>query len=202
MTDDEPRPVRGRPVSQRSRQAALDAAATLLAERGYAAFTVDEVARRSRVGKATLYRHWPDGFGLAVEAYGAAVTDRVPVLDSGDVVADLTDQVVRLAEFYASERGRVGVELIAASVSAPRGAERLRDSFFGRRRAETTTLVERGQTEGSLSTDLSATLVVDVVFGAVVFRLLNGLGPLDPAEARAVAEVVVAAVATRPGSGA
>ncbi len=194
--------MRGRPVSRRSRQAALDTAAALLAERGYAAFTVDEVARRSKVGKATLYRHWPDGFGLAVEAYGAAVTDRVPVLATGDAVADLTDQVVRLADFYASPRGRVGVELIAASLTATRGAERLRDSFFGRRRAETTALVERGQAEGRLRTDLSATLVVDVVFGPVVFRLLNGLGPLDPAEARAVAEVVVAAVAARPVSGA
>jgi AcrR family transcriptional regulator len=195
VTEDELRPARGRPVSQRSRQAALDAAAALLVERGYAAFTVDQVARRSKVGKATLYRHWPDGFGLAVEAYGAVVTDLVPVLPSGDAVADLTDQVVRLAGLYASPRGRVGVELIAASVTAPEGAERLRDSFFGRRRAETTALVERGQADGSLRTDLPATLVVDIVFGPVVFRLLNGLGPLDAAEARTVAAVVVAAVA-------
>ena len=187
--------MRGRPVSARSRQAALDAAAALLVERGYAAFTVDEVARRSKVGKATLYRHWPDGFGLAVEAYGATVTDLVPVLPTGDAVADLTDQVVRLAEFYAGAQGRVGVELIAASVTAPEGAARLRDSFFGRRRSETTALVERGQADGSLRTDLPATLVVDVVFGPVVFRLLNGLGPLDAAESRAVAEVVAAAVA-------
>ena len=43
-------------------------------------------------------------------------------------------------------------------------------------------------------------LVVDVVFGPVVFRLLNGLGALDPDEAAAVARVVVAAVAARgPG---
>lgn len=196
MTVDEPTPVRGRPVSQRSRQAALDAAAALLVERGYAAFTVDEVARRSRVGKATLYRHWPDGFGLAVEAYGAAVTGQVPVVETGDALADLTDQVVRLAAFYASSPGRVGIELIAASVTAPDGARRLRDSFFGRRRADTTALVERAQREGSIRADLTATLVVDVVFGPVVFRLLNGLGPLGPSEARAVADVVVGAVAT------
>jgi AcrR family transcriptional regulator len=193
---------RGRPVSQRSRAAALTAARELLAERGFARFTVDEVGRRSGVSKATIYKHWPDGFQLAVEAFGNTVSDAVPTVDTGDATGDLRNQFVRLAAFYASPDGVIATELIAAAVTRPGGAAAVSEHFFGRRRRETSALVEKGQRAGQIRRDLDTELVIDLLFGPIIFRLFNGLGALDADQARAIGPIAVSAISgdtERPG---
>src|SRR5437764_6171627 len=59
---------RGRPRSRQAHQAILDAAAALLPERGLAAVSMDAVAERAGVSKATIYRWWPTKEALALDA--------------------------------------------------------------------------------------------------------------------------------------
>ncbi len=185
---------RGRPVSEASRVAALGSAAELLDERGWAGFSVDEVARRSRVGKATIYKHWPSGFALAVQAWGERVTQAVPTLNSGDARGDLYDQVVRLAAFYRSRSGAVAVELLGAGASAESGAELIAEHFFGARRTATLALVRDGIERGQLSGELDPQLVIDALFGPIVFRLVNGMPALTDSEAGALARLTLRAL--------
>ncbi len=53
------------------RDATLDAAATLVAERGLASVTMSEIAQRAGIGRGTLYKYFPD-----VDAVLAAWHDR------------------------------------------------------------------------------------------------------------------------------
>lgn len=185
----------GRPVSLKSRQAVLAAAADLLDERGWHGFTIDEVARRSGVSKATIYKHWTGGFDVAADAYGDRVTDAVPVISTGDVVHDLTGQIQRLAAFYASPRGRVVAQILAAGIGQPQGPSILREKFFARRRADTVKLIEQGKANGQLRPGLDPELAVDLLFGAIVFRLFNGVEPLDAGSAAGLASLALRAIA-------
>lgn len=185
---------RGRPVSIAARRSVLAAAAGLLDERGFAGFTVDEVARRSRVSKATIYKHWTGGFDLAVDAYGDIVTGAVPVIATEDAVADLTGQVSRLAAFYAGARGKVVAQILAAGTAQTDGPQLLREKFFRSRRQATVMLIEQGKQRGQLRADLDPELTVDLLFGPIVFRLLNGQGALDPAGAADLARLALRAV--------
>ncbi|WP_420364427.1 TetR/AcrR family transcriptional regulator C-terminal ligand-binding domain-containing protein [Curtobacterium sp. L3-7] len=187
-------PKRGRPVSLQSRTAAISAAAALLADAGWPEFSIDEVARRSGVGKATIYRHWAGAFPLAVEAWGDLVTEAVPTVSTGRVEDDLLDQVARLADFYASADGIVAVQLIGASVAQPGGGEIIARAFFGARRAATRDLVRAGMDAGHLRDDLDPDVVIDLLFGPIVFRLFNGLGALDGRAARASAELAMRSI--------
>ena len=193
---------RGRPVSQTSRQAVLKAAADLLDERGFDGFTIDEVARRSGVSKATIYKHWTGGFDVAVAAYGDSVTDAVPVIATGDVVADLAGQICRLADFYASARGKVIAQLLAAGIGKDRGPELLRQKFFAKRRTDTAALIEQGKVTGQLRSDIDTELTIDLLFGPIVFRLFNGLDPLDATGAATLARMALRAITVsgNPGS--
>ena len=77
----------GRPRSEEAHRAILDATLELLAEVGFSAMTVEGVASRAQVGKATIYRRWAAKLPLVIEAFG-----RLPALveaDTGDLVADL-----------------------------------------------------------------------------------------------------------------
>jgi AcrR family transcriptional regulator len=59
-----------------------------LVERGYDGMTVEDVARRAGVGRATLYRRWPTKTAMVIDALGRG---RFPTLedpDSGDARAD------------------------------------------------------------------------------------------------------------------
>ncbi len=60
---------RGRPRSQEADRAILTAAVDLLAERGLAAMSIEEVAARAGVGKTTIYRRWPSKGLLALDAF-------------------------------------------------------------------------------------------------------------------------------------
>lgn len=187
---------RGRPVSVVARRAILKAAAGLLDECGFGGFTIDEVARRSGVSKTTIYKHWDGRLDLALAAYGDAVTDAVPVYDTGDPLADLRSQVRRLAAFYASDRGRVAAQLIAAGTLQPDGAALIRERFFASRRAATTELIDRGKASGSLREDIDTQVAIDLLFGGIVFRLFNGLDPLDDHAAKMLGDAAL--IALRP----
>jgi AcrR family transcriptional regulator len=99
-------PERLDPRAQRTRAAALDAARVLLATEGRDAVTPSRVAEVSGVGRATVYRHWPEPLALLVEAATPPPAPDVPA-PSGDLAVDLT------ARLDALRRGLEGAPLAA-----------------------------------------------------------------------------------------
>ena len=61
-------PRRGRPRSEKARLAILEAATELLLVQGLSAVSMDAVAERAGVSKATIYRWWPTKETLALDA--------------------------------------------------------------------------------------------------------------------------------------
>src|SRR5262245_44912162 len=97
MTDTEWTPNRR---NERSKQKILDATRELLAKDGdVGSLTIEAVAARSGVGKATIYRRWRDKWELALDA---VMIDMLPgfaePVDIGDTRKELitfVDSVVR-----------------------------------------------------------------------------------------------------------
>ncbi|HUR07802.1 MAG TPA: TetR/AcrR family transcriptional regulator, partial [Nonomuraea sp.] len=89
----------------RSRDAILQAAVDLCAERGYAAVTMEAVAVRAKVGKPTVYRWWPSKGALFLDALMDRLGERFFLYpDTGDIDADLRTWMRELAEVFADER--------------------------------------------------------------------------------------------------
>ena len=80
---------------------------------------------------------------MAAESFGAMMAQALPLPDTGSAAGDLTEQVVRVSAFYASARGAVFAQLLAACVDDPAGAMYFRDYFLSGRRAAITTLWQR-----------------------------------------------------------
>ena len=59
----------GRPRSEASREAILDAAYWQTMERGYAAVTAESIAKAAGAGKQTLYRWWPSKAAIVLDAF-------------------------------------------------------------------------------------------------------------------------------------
>ncbi|BDY29204.1 TetR/AcrR family transcriptional regulator [Mycolicibacterium mageritense] len=177
--------------SDRIHQAILDATATLLDEGGYPATTVDAIAARSGASKATIYKHWPSRTAVAAEAFGAMMAQNLPLPDTGSTTGDLTEQVVRVSAFYASARGEVFTQLLAACVDDATGAAYFREYFLNGRRAAITELWQRGVARGDADANIAIDDVIDILFGPLIFRRMTGHYTLTEEHARRLAETAL-----------
>lgn len=183
--------------SDRIHQAILTAAAELLDEGGLPVATMDAIAARSGASKATLYKHWPSRTAVAAEAFGDLMARALPLPDTGDTARDLTEQVVRVSAFYASDRGRVFAQLLAACVDDPTGAAYFRRYFLDGRRIAIDTLWRRGIDRGDANADLAIDDVIDILFGPLIFRRLSGHYALTEEHARRLADTALPALLSR-----
>src|SRR5438128_907003 len=80
---------RGRPRDPGVDEAILSAAVDLLAQVGFARLTMEQVAARAGVGKASVYLRWPNKVTLVAEAiqHRSAVVPDVP--DTGSLREDM-----------------------------------------------------------------------------------------------------------------
>src|SRR5437667_2131141 len=83
------RPKRGRPRSGRTEKAILRAASELVASSGLADMTIEGVAARAGVGKASIYRRWPSKGALAFDATLDEYLAAQPTRDTGSLEGDL-----------------------------------------------------------------------------------------------------------------
>ena len=180
-----------RPRSARAHAAALAATLELLREGGLPAATVDAIAARSRISKATIYNHWPSRVAIAAEAFGNAMADATQPPDTGSIREDLITQVRQVSAFYASPDGQIFAQLLAAGVNDPEGARYFRDFFLSGRRESTRILWQRAVDSGHASPDIDTDTAADLLFGGLIYRLLNGNTPLTEERAVTIARAAL-----------
>ena len=170
----------GRPRSEDSRRAILLAALASVADRGYGQTTIEGIAARPGVGKATIYRWWPSKADIVLEASTFKATTYVPTGDHGSYRADL--RAFLEASFQVADNPDVANLMRALMAEAqidPAFGERLRTSFLMPRREALATLTDRARQRGDLPPTPSPEVVADVVFGTIWHRVLATREPFD-----------------------
>jgi AcrR family transcriptional regulator len=189
----ETKPCRGRPRSEHSHEAILDAVLQLLDDEGYGALTIEGVARQAGVGKQTIYRWWKCRAELALEAYANHAASKIPIPDKGSVRADLETFLTAACKRLTDISGPIMRGLMADAVLDDEFREVLLNAFIRKRQEAFKTLLARGVQRGELRADTDLDFTCDLVFGAVWQRLLLKQGKLDARLARQLANAVIAA---------
>jgi len=189
--DPEARPP-GRPRSERARRAILQSANELLEGEGFAAVTVEAIAERAGVSKATVYRWWPNKAAVVMDGFLSTVSSEVPFPHTGQAREDIRLHMRRLTEAFGGKMGRTVAALIAEGQSDPELAEALRSRWLSVRRAEVKEILELGIERGELRDDLDPEVAVDILYGPIYYRMLVGHGPLEEDFADALAEHIFA----------
>ena len=185
----------GRPRSERARRAILRAANELLEGEGFAAVTVEAIAERAGVSKATVYRWWPNRAAVVMDGFLSTVSSEVPFPHTGHAREDIRIHMRRLAEAFSGKIGRTVAALIAEGQSDPELAEALRSRWLSVRRAEAREILELGIERGELREDLDLEVAVDVLYGPIYYRMLVGHAPLEGDFADALADHIFAGLA-------
>jgi AcrR family transcriptional regulator len=190
----------GRPRSQEAWSGVIAATTALLREGGLPSVTIEAISARSGVGKPTIYRYWPNKLAVAIDAFADQMANEVPPADLGDARSDLTEQVRRVAAFYATQAGTVFVQLLAATATDPAASQRLREGFLAGRWAETTMMWQRGVERNEVRPEISAQMAIDVLFSPIVYRLLVGHAPIDRDVAAELADAALNGLLSAPTS--
>lgn len=170
-------PRRGRPRSADADVAILAAALALAGEVGVRALSMDEVAARAGVSKATIYRRWSSKEALVLDALRSAIEPAGSV-DNGSLGADLRQYLREMTTRMSVGRGDVLPHLIEVACYDPAIQTSL-DDWVRHRRAPLLAILERGVVRGELAPDTDLELLLDALIGPFVYRRLLTGGALD-----------------------
>jgi AcrR family transcriptional regulator len=183
--------VIGRPRDQRADRAIVTAALELMADRGVRDLRMDDVAERAGVGKATIYRRYASKDALVSDAVAALVSE-IAIPDTGSTRDDLLALMGQAVELYS---GSLAAGLMPAVIEEARRnpslATTVRNGFLTKRRAALRAVLERGVQRGDLRGDLDFELALDVLGGAIFYRLLVTGGPIDERLAEGIVELIL-----------
>jgi len=164
---------RGRPRDPETDDRITSAAAELLLQRGFDRTTVDDVATRAGVGKATVYRRWPSKEDLAVAAMETLYSAEMPEPDTGDIRSDLAASYRSVLAFVNTPEGEAFLRTsIAESVRDDRIASLHRESTE-RREAASRETFERAIARGQVRPDIDVDSAVQWLGGLLATRAIT-----------------------------
>jgi AcrR family transcriptional regulator len=190
--------TRGRRRSVEAETAILKATLYLLERQPLRKVTADAIARRAAVSKATIYKWWPNKSLVALDAYLAGMTEQVVMPDTGSAELDFTRQLKSVMAFYTSSLGKLFCQFLAEGQSDPVFLALFRERFLYARRNAARVMWQRGVDRGEIRKEIDSEIVLDLIYGPMIFRLLAGHGSLGDRESEAVVEAVFGGL-KRPG---
>ncbi len=170
----------GRPRSEESKAAILDATWALLNTTPLRDLSIEAIARASGVGKTTIYRWWPNKAAVAMDAFFEKLMPEIQFPQGLSAMEAITQQMRSLVKAFAGDYGRIAAQIIAEGQACPDTLANYRDRFLYPRREAAKVIIQQGIENGEFDPHLDPELAIDILYGAIYFRLLVGHLPLDP----------------------
>lgn len=184
----------GRPRSEKAQEAILDAVDALLAENEGVGLTIEAIAKRAKVGKPTIYRWWPSLADIVLEAglRGADANIQVRFQES---LRETLRSFLRQSMTAIAEGGGVYLRYLMAHAQQDEGfRERFRENFVAKRRGVLCSVLEKSMEQERIEFKQDLGVLVDMVLGAMWYRLLVGHAPMDQGLADELTEIVMSVV--------
>ena len=160
----------GRPRDAAVDGAIIQAALEMLDEVGLQAVSMDGVAARAGVSKATIYRRWGSREDLLIDAVASLVA-AVEVPETDDIRTDLITLLERLRVFMSDVKGGSIFPWLVGEVAAGTEVGRhYAEAVILPRRAMIAQVISRAIQNGSLRPDLNVQLAVDMISGPALLR--------------------------------
>jgi AcrR family transcriptional regulator len=208
VPDREPGRGPGRPRSAEAHQRILDATLELLGEQGYAEMSVEAVAARAGVGKATIYRRWSSKEDLVAAAI-ATLRPELPPIDTGNIRDDLRTvarEILRFkkaqAKSFSFDLSWLTPRLSMETAKHPELHEAYQREVVRPHRQVVTDLIERAIAHGELRSDVDPELLTDMLGGTFMYRaaLRCGLLQMDDAFIDRVIDLALDGARPRPSA--
>jgi AcrR family transcriptional regulator len=178
------------------RTAVYDSVFALLAEVGYDRMTMDAVAARAHVSKATIYRSWPDKPELVAESLAHHFGDTPQPPNTGSLRGDLIALMTMACQFSNNIEGEVMAGVITAAARNPVLARTMHESLYEKKHIIHETVIRRAVDRDEVDPTLDPDLLHEVMHSMVLARRLE-VSELDEKYVLHVVDDVLLPVLTR-----
>ena len=185
----------GRPRDPRLDVAITEAAIAVLRDRGWIGFTMEEVATRAAVSKASVYRRYPSKIALAFDAWVGDRDVRFPGTDTGSIWGDLTAYVmgsIRMTD--NAVWSAILPALLAEARTDPTVEDALR-SVWAWRTGVLTEILDRAKARREIAADTDVQHIREVLDGPILLRIVVTGEPMDLVFADRLVEDAMAVIA-------
>ena len=162
----------GRPRNEKATRGVLKAAMDLGMELGFDALTVEGVAARTGVGKATIYRRWRNVWSIIADAVLADIDQIAPLQPGATARESLHASMLLAARYFRGQRGQILRALIGRAQMDETLLKALIEQWLLARRAVSREMVRRGIASGELRANLDVDIVLDALYGPLYHQLL------------------------------
>ncbi len=186
----------GRPRSEESRRAILDATRRLLTHMPVSKISIEAVAKKAGVGKTTIYRWWPNKQAVIMEAVFNQPGFQNFMPQASVPMDGIRGQIEKLCRQLTGKNGRIVAEIIGECQGDVETLKAMVKNFFQDRYNSLAYYLQKGKHEGAFHENIDLEVAIDVILGPVIFRLMSGQN-IDEAFTRKVTDMVTNALVAR-----
>jgi TetR/AcrR family transcriptional regulator, regulator of autoinduction and epiphytic fitness len=179
------------PRIQRTRDAVLPATLAVLAERGFANFTMEGVAEAAGVAKSTVYRYWPTKLALLRDALEGLNRQPELELQAGPARARIERLLGHLATALSESLLSACIPALIEAAEYHSEVAEFLHQYSDRRRSALTAVIRKGIEEAELPAHLDPELAALALSGAIFYRRLMTPNPLLTADIRTLVRQVL-----------
>lgn len=185
--------VKGRPRDPQVDAAILAASLDVLADRGFARFTMEEVATKAGVGKASIYRRFPDKDALIVHTLDHINDDLPPIPEEGAVRDRLSIMMERVRRgFPNSHAGRIMRHVMGESSESPHLVAEFYRRVIAPRHDRIRSVLAEGKAADEFDSDIDVEVAIAALIGSMVFlSTWAGCGGVDATSSEEVVDLVL-----------
>ncbi len=163
---------KGRPRSEKSRKAILNATNKLLLHTSVQDLSIEAIAKKAKVGKTTIYRWWPNKTAVVMDALVSQPGMQTPLPTAKNNTDAVTMQLDKLIRLLHSKNGETIAQLFSEAQASVESQKIFENNFLGPLLDAIAFSIEAGKTDGEFRADIDTQMAVDILCGPIFFRLM------------------------------
>lgn len=164
------------------------------AAHGYAALSLEAVAKRARVGKAALYRRWPSKAAMVADRLPRVGVELSATEDQGSLPGDVRALILALRRVLRHPLVRRILPDLHAEMARSGELRAIVRRLQAARRERAAAIVQRGVERGELGPEVDRETAVDLLGALIYWRLIVIGGRSDRRYVDGVTRMIVAAL--------
>lgn len=163
---------KGRPRSEKSRKAILNATNKLLLQTSVQELSIESIAKKAKVGKTTIYRWWPNKTAVVMDALANQPGMQTPLPTASSHKEAITMQLDKLIRLVDSNNGQTIAQLFSEAQASEVSLNIFKDNLLEPLMDAIRYSIEEGQKNGEFRDDIEVSLAADIMCGPIFFRLM------------------------------
>lgn len=163
--------LKGRPRDSKREDAIAEAAITVIQDVGYERCTIEAIANKAGVSKATIYRRWKNKQEVIANAMARHAFSQTPCIDTGNLRDDLVELLLAKVKVLKGPDGAVIASVMSAAKMDPELAKAIPHSVRDGESEVHEVILERAIKRGEISPNANLELLAEITPAIMTYRI-------------------------------